>query len=76
MAPVGYLGAYTASKSSFTYLLQYLAGDVQVDHCQILSVHPGTVFTEGAQAAGCTEDMFEYDSGMISSPVFLKVSSG
>jgi NAD(P)-dependent dehydrogenase (short-subunit alcohol dehydrogenase family) len=53
---------YAASKGSFTHLVQLLADEVGVEKCQIISVHPGRIFTDGAKAAGYTEDSIPWDS--------------
>jgi NAD(P)-dependent dehydrogenase (short-subunit alcohol dehydrogenase family) len=66
MNPSNDHGVYASSKAGFTQMLQYLADEVPVDRCQILSCHPGRIFTEGAAAAGFTEDSIEWDSGMLS----------
>jgi NAD(P)-dependent dehydrogenase (short-subunit alcohol dehydrogenase family) len=65
MNPSNNYGVYATSKASFTQLLQYLADEVLADRCQILSCHPGRIFTEGAAAAGFTENSIEWDSGML-----------
>jgi NAD(P)-dependent dehydrogenase (short-subunit alcohol dehydrogenase family) len=54
---------YGATKSAGTLALQQIAKDVSVDDMQIVSFHPGAIFTEGAKNAGYREDAIEWNSG-------------
>jgi len=56
---------YSITKGSFTHLIQHLADEVSVDRCQILSFHPGRIFSEGAVAAGYSHDTMPWDSGEL-----------
>jgi NAD(P)-dependent dehydrogenase (short-subunit alcohol dehydrogenase family) len=64
--PAGDHGIYGVSKASFAHMLQFLSDEVPVEQCQILSCHPGRIFTEGAVAAGYTKDSIPWDSGGFS----------
>ena len=49
---------YGLTKNSGTLLVQQIAKDVKSEEMQIVSFHPGGVFTEAAKNAGYTADMF------------------
>ncbi|KAH6867586.1 putative short-chain dehydrogenase [Thelonectria olida] len=52
---------YGASKSAGTMLLQQVAKDVNPEHLQIISFHPGGIFTELAEQSGFKKDEEEWD---------------
>ncbi|KAK5651261.1 hypothetical protein OQA88_12669 [Cercophora sp. LCS_1] len=52
---------YSLSKGSGTLALQYIAADVSPDEIQIISYHPGVIYTEAWSGQGATEDMFPFD---------------
>ncbi|KAM4061066.1 short chain dehydrogenase [Hirsutella rhossiliensis] len=52
---------YSASKSAAAMLLQMLAKDVDPDEMQVVSFHPGGVFTEAVSSYGFYEDDFDWD---------------
>lgn len=53
--------AYTLSKMAATLLFQVIAQNTPVQKLQIVSFHPGLVFTDAWKAMGLTPDLF--DSG-------------
>ncbi|CAH0022209.1 unnamed protein product [Clonostachys rhizophaga] len=53
--------SYGASKSAGTMLLQRIAKDVSPEDLQIISYHPGGVYTELAEAAGISRDEHQWD---------------
>ncbi|KAK4224470.1 hypothetical protein QBC38DRAFT_458237 [Podospora fimiseda] len=57
----GTLSSYALTKNAGQVLMQQIAQDMDPDHVQITSVHPGYVFTEGAEKLGVTDDMLEWD---------------
>jgi NAD(P)-dependent dehydrogenase (short-subunit alcohol dehydrogenase family) len=56
--------SYGASKSAGTMLLQRIAKDVPPEELQIVSYHPGGVFTELGEQAGFKRDDPRWDEGM------------
>lgn len=57
--------SYGASKSAGTMLLQRIAKDVPPEDLQIVSFHPGGVFTELAEQVGMSRDDPRWDEGML-----------
>lgn len=55
---------YGASKSAGTMLMQQVAKDVNPDELQIISFHPGGVFTELAEQSGFKKEEAQWDDGM------------
>ncbi|KAF2654657.1 short-chain dehydrogenase/reductase [Lophiostoma macrostomum CBS 122681] len=45
--PAPHQALYSSSKAAFTALLQHVADEVESSTCQIVSIHPGVVYTEG-----------------------------
>ncbi|KAK4163992.1 hypothetical protein QBC43DRAFT_353685 [Cladorrhinum sp. PSN259] len=64
---LGFLGdnagltSYALTKNAAQVLMQQIARDVDPDKLQIISVHPGAYFTEGAQKLGVSADAMEWD---------------
>lgn len=57
---------YGTSKAGFTHLLGHLAAEVDVESCQMISYHPGRIFTEGATDAGFKmETLPVWDDGKL-----------
>jgi NAD(P)-dependent dehydrogenase (short-subunit alcohol dehydrogenase family) len=54
---------YPASKSAATMVLQQIARDVPTTDMQILSFHPGAIFTGAAGKAGYTRETLNWDDG-------------
>ena len=54
---------YSASKSAGTILLQQVAKGVSADDMQVVSFHPGAIFTSAAKDAGHTETTMKWDDG-------------
>ncbi|KAL7940868.1 hypothetical protein V8C42DRAFT_355944 [Trichoderma barbatum] len=52
---------YSASKSAGTMVLQQIAKGVSADDMQIVSFHPGAIFTSANKAAGFTETSMNWD---------------
>lgn len=57
--------SYGASKNAGTMLLQRIAMDVPPEDLQIVSYHPGGVFTELAEQVGLTRDDPRWDDGTL-----------
>lgn len=57
--------SYGASKNAGTMLLQRIAKDVPPEDLQIVSYHPGGIFTELAEQVGLTRDDPRWDEGML-----------
>lgn len=58
-------GGYGATKNAGTMTVQMIARGVSPDDMQVLSFHPGVVFTESVEKAGVTKETFDWDDGMI-----------
>ncbi|PGH04211.1 hypothetical protein AJ80_08556 [Polytolypa hystricis UAMH7299] len=54
-------GIYGATKAAFMALLQHIAVQTPVEKVQILSFHPGSIFTNAARDVGFTESSFDWD---------------
>lgn len=54
---------YSASKSAGTILVQQIAEGVSPDDLQIVSFHPGSIFTWTAEKAGYTATSLNWDDG-------------
>ncbi|KAK0663918.1 hypothetical protein QBC41DRAFT_328980 [Cercophora samala] len=54
-----FLSTYGATKNAGQVLFQQIARDVDPDKLQMISFHPGAVYSEGAQAGGVTKDMMD-----------------
>jgi NAD(P)-dependent dehydrogenase (short-subunit alcohol dehydrogenase family) len=54
---------YSLTKTSGTLSIQMLADSISVDEMQILSIHPGMMYTEPVKAQGVPEDAFPFDDG-------------
>jgi NAD(P)-dependent dehydrogenase (short-subunit alcohol dehydrogenase family) len=54
---------YSASKSAGTILIQQIAKSVSPDDLQIVSFHPGSIFTGAAEKAGYTRTTLNWDDG-------------
>ncbi|KAJ6149675.1 hypothetical protein N7471_000874 [Penicillium samsonianum] len=53
---------YSASKSAGTILVQQIAQSVSPEDLQIISFHPGSIFTAAAQKAGYTRTTLNWDN--------------
>lgn len=58
-------GGYGATKNAGTMMVQMIAREVSPDDMQVLSFHPGVVYTESVANAGVPEEVFTWDHGMI-----------
>lgn len=56
-------GVYSASKNAFMALLHHIAIQTPVEKVQILSFHPGRIFTEAAERGGYNEKDYNWDDG-------------
>ncbi|KAK2024961.1 short chain dehydrogenase [Colletotrichum zoysiae] len=61
----GLYPAYSASKNAGTLLMQLIAKDTSPEDMQVLSFHPGLVWTEAFINGGVPEDMFDFDDVML-----------
>lgn len=59
----GKLPNYTLTKNAGTLLVQMIAKDVSSLELQVVSFHPGGIFTEGTQSGGWKKDDFPWDDG-------------
>ena len=55
---------YSVSKNAAAILLQQIAKDVSSSKMQIVSFHPGAIYTDAAKRAGWPAD-YDWDNGMI-----------
>ncbi|KAK4178039.1 hypothetical protein QBC36DRAFT_325812 [Triangularia setosa] len=55
-----FLSTYGATKNAGQVLIQQIARDVGPEKMQIVSFHPGAVYSEGAQTGGVTKDMVDF----------------
>lgn len=68
--------SYGASKNAGTMLLQRIAKDVLPEDLQIVSYHPGGIYTELAEQVGLAQDDPRWDEGMLAVLcAYLKVVS-
>lgn len=61
--------SYGATKSAGTMLVQQIAKDVPPEELQIVSYHPGGIFTELAEHAGFKKDDPRWDDGKLNAPL-------
>lgn len=57
--------SYGLTKNSGTALIQQIAKDVRPDELQIVSIHPGSVLSDTARAAGLDESSLAWDDGEL-----------
>ncbi|OKP09899.1 Dehydrogenase/reductase SDR family member 11 [Penicillium subrubescens] len=57
-------GAYASTKTALACLLQHLAAEIPREEVQILSFHPGFVYTEGLHEI-CGPDDYDWDSDKL-----------
>ncbi|KAK5989001.1 hypothetical protein PT974_10499 [Cladobotryum mycophilum] len=57
---------YATSKNAGTLLIQQISKDVTPDDMQVISFHPGIVFTSAAKTAGITIDDLTFDDEDLS----------
>lgn len=62
--------AYCASKNAGTLMVQLFAQGVAPDDMQVLSYHPGAIWTDTVERSGVPKDLIVWDDGMIASPSF------
>ncbi|KAM0519054.1 hypothetical protein ACHAPE_004047 [Trichoderma viride] len=58
-------GGYGATKNAGTMMVQMIARGVEPEDMQVLSFHPGVVWTESVAKAGVTKDTFEWDDANL-----------
>ena len=66
MDPDHYGAVYGTSKLAATSLFQNMAGELPPEKVQIISFHPGAVFTEPVRKAGFDENTLPWDNGTSS----------
>lgn len=54
---------YSASKNAGTIVVQQIARGVAPSDMQVISFHPGSIFTTAAQKSGYTETSRPWDNG-------------
>ncbi|RFU72681.1 short chain dehydrogenase [Trichoderma arundinaceum] len=52
---------YSASKNAGTLMVQLVARGVSPDDMQVLSFHPGVIFTDAAQKTSASKDAWDWD---------------
>jgi len=57
------LSPYTFSKLTGTLFVQLLSIQVPIEELQVVSFHPGAIFSDGTRDMGLTEDVFPFDQG-------------
>lgn len=55
--------AYCASKNAGTLLVQLFAQDVSPDDMQVLSYHPGAIWTDSVKKSGVPKEAYAWDDG-------------
>ncbi|KAK4662255.1 uncharacterized protein QC763_0111470 [Podospora pseudopauciseta] len=61
-----FLSAYGATKTAGQVLFQQIARDVDPARLQMISFHPGAIYSDGAREGGVTKDMIDvWDDGMF-----------
>jgi NAD(P)-dependent dehydrogenase (short-subunit alcohol dehydrogenase family) len=55
--------SYTLTKNSGTLLMQLIARDVDPAKMQVISFHPGNIFTAPFAEAGFKEEDFPFEKG-------------
>ncbi|KAJ6119517.1 hypothetical protein N7523_003797 [Penicillium sp. IBT 18751x] len=53
--------AYASSKSAFASALQHLATETPLERAQIISFHPGFIYSDGMKSMGCTPEDLDWD---------------
>jgi NAD(P)-dependent dehydrogenase (short-subunit alcohol dehydrogenase family) len=56
---------YNLTKNSGTLVFQQVARDTPSDKIQIVSFHPGAIFSDTAKALGYTENSMAWDDGRV-----------
>lgn len=70
------LRTYAVTKSASTALFQRIAQDVSPDELQIVSYHPGSVYTDQMRKIGLEEDFADFDDGMCPpSSIYNKIEA-
>lgn len=64
--------AYCASKNSGTLVAQLVAQGVSPDDMQVLSFHPGAIYTDAVQSSGIPKEYAEWDDG-TTDPSFVVI---
>lgn len=54
---------YSASKNAGTMVMQQIAKDVSASDMQVISFHPGVIFTPSARNAGLSKEAVDWDDG-------------
>ncbi|KAL7930457.1 hypothetical protein V8C35DRAFT_324323 [Trichoderma chlorosporum] len=67
--------AYGLTKNSGVLLLQQLARDTPVSKMQIVSFHPGAIFSPGAKRSGLTEKSLNWDDVSLPSSLAIWTAS-
>lgn len=57
--------SYCLTKNAGTLAVQMIAKGVLPDDMQVLSFHPGAVYTAAVQRGGVPEEAFDWDNGTI-----------
>ncbi|OIW25433.1 NAD(P)-binding protein [Coniochaeta ligniaria NRRL 30616] len=70
------LPIYSITKSSFTAVMSMIARDTPAAKMQILSFHPGVVFTEAAKSVGYTETTIPWDNGGVAALLYFLFKLG
>lgn len=58
---------YSLTKNASKLAMQQIAKDTASDEVQIISFHPGAIYTDAARRNGVTKDHYPFDSGESSS---------
>lgn len=58
--------SYASSKSAFASALQHLATETPLERAQIISFHPGFIYSDGMKDIGCTPEDLDWDDGKSS----------
>ncbi|KAK4061638.1 uncharacterized protein Triagg1_10180 [Trichoderma aggressivum f. europaeum] len=67
--------SYGLTKNSGTALMQQIAKDVRPDELQIVSIHPGSVLSDTARAAGLDESSLSWDDENLAGQTVVSAST-
>ncbi|KIK58413.1 hypothetical protein GYMLUDRAFT_246118 [Collybiopsis luxurians FD-317 M1] len=65
MYPSPKLTPYSSSKTAFMALLGHIADERKVDDVQIISYHPGALYSEAASKANILQDLIKWDESKL-----------
>lgn len=64
---------YSLTKNASTLAIQQIAKDISSEEVQIVSFHPGAIWTDASRSLGINKDDYKWDDG--ESPVNVQITS-